>query len=183
MYLSPILYGSIRKRNIFEEAPLLFIVLFGSIPPPPPTPPQLSQHHLPNLPLRLYSPVCGRYSLPMPVDERGGLEPNNTIAGNEWASFNLFPLRMDSSYKIVRLAVLSPNFKTFKEPKNRFQGANSVRLCSLADRYDNPIPTRFLAPIDCLKIPTLYSPPLCQWWRWGRWERGAPFRTPGDNLP
>jgi hypothetical protein len=24
---------------------------------------------------------------------------------------------------------------------------------SLAGRYDNPIPTRFLAPTDCLKIP------------------------------
>jgi hypothetical protein len=39
----------------------------------------------------------------------------------------------------------SPNFLTFKEPKNRFQGTNSARLCSLAGRYDNPIPTRFLA--------------------------------------
>ncbi len=29
---------------------------------------------------------------------------------------------------------------------------NSASLCSLAGRYDNPIPTRFLAPIDCLKI-------------------------------
>ncbi len=26
-------------------------------------------------------------------------------------------------------------------------------MCSLAGRYDKPIPTRFLAPIDCLKIP------------------------------
>ncbi len=39
--------------------------------------------------------------------------------------------------------------------KNRFQGVNSARLCSLAGRYDNPIPTRFLAPIDCLKIAAL----------------------------
>ena len=31
----------------------------------------------------------------------------------------------------------------------------SASLCSLANRYDNPIPTRFLAPIDCLKIPAL----------------------------
>jgi hypothetical protein len=30
---------------------------------------------------------------------------------------------------------------------------NSASLCSLAGRYDNPIPIRFLAPIDCLKIP------------------------------
>jgi hypothetical protein len=28
-------------------------------------------------------------------------------------------------------------------------------LCSLAGRYDNPIPTHFLAPIDCSKIPAL----------------------------
>jgi hypothetical protein len=34
---------------------------------------------------------------------------------------------------------------------------NSASLSSLAGRYDNPIPTRFLAPIDCLKIPALYS--------------------------
>jgi hypothetical protein len=28
-------------------------------------------------------------------------------------------------------------------------------VCSLAGRYDNPIPTRCLTPIDCLKIPAL----------------------------
>jgi hypothetical protein len=32
---------------------------------------------------------------------------------------------------------------------------NSASLCSLAGRYDNPIPPRFLAPIDFLKIPAL----------------------------
>jgi hypothetical protein len=36
------------------------------------------------------------------------------------------------------------------EPGNRFQGMNSARLCSLAGRYDNLIPLRFLAPIDYL---------------------------------
>jgi hypothetical protein len=41
------------------------------------------------------------------------------------------------------------------EPKNRFQRINSISLCSPVDRYDNPIPTRFLAHIDCLKIPGL----------------------------
>ncbi len=30
---------------------------------------------------------------------------------------------------------------------------NSASLCSLAGRYDNPLPPRFLAPIDSLKIP------------------------------
>ncbi len=33
---------------------------------------------------------------------------------------------------------------------------NSASLSGLADRYDNPIPTWFLAPIDFLKIPALY---------------------------
>ncbi len=32
-------------------------------------------------------------------------------------------------------------------------------LCSLAGWYDNPIPTRFLSPIDCLNIPALYTSP------------------------
>ncbi len=43
---------------------------------------------------------------------------------------------------------------------NRFQGINSASLCSLAGRYDNPIPPRFLAHIDSLKIPaqgTVYT--------------------------
>jgi hypothetical protein len=39
------------------------------------------------------------------------------------------------------------------EPGNRFQGMNSASLRSLAGRYDNPIPFRFLGPKDCLKIP------------------------------
>jgi hypothetical protein len=46
-------------------------------------------------------------------------------------------------------------FKTFMEPRNRYQGMNSASLCSLAGRSDNPIPPRFLAPIDSLKSPAL----------------------------
>jgi hypothetical protein len=46
-------------------------------------------------------------------------------------------------------------FKTFKEPRNRFPGINFAGLCSLAGRYDDPIPTRFLVPIDFSKIPAL----------------------------
>ncbi len=41
------------------------------------------------------------------------------------------------------------------EPRNRCQGIISASLCSLAGRYDNPIPPWFLAPIDFLKIPAL----------------------------
>jgi hypothetical protein len=43
------------------------------------------------------------------------------------------------------------------EPRNRFQGNNSASLCRPGGRYDNPIPSRFLAPIDCLKIPAQFS--------------------------
>ncbi len=49
-----------------------------------------------------------------------------------------------------RLLTRARIFLTFKKPRNRFQGINSA---SLAGRYYNPIPTRFLAPIECLKIP------------------------------
>ncbi len=55
------------------------------------------------------------------------------------------------------------------EPRNRFQGMNSASLCFLAaaGEYDNPIPTRFLAHIDCLKIPALGASvriwkPMCE---------------------
>ncbi len=48
----------------------------------------------------------------------------------------------------------SPYFYMFMGPRNWFQGMNSASLCSLAGRYDNPIPHRFLAPIDFLKIPS-----------------------------
>ncbi len=35
----------------------------------------------------------------------------------------------------------------------RIQGIISASLCSLTGRYDNPIPTRFLSPLDRYKIP------------------------------
>jgi hypothetical protein len=37
--------------------------------------------------------------------------------------------------------------------KNRFQGNDSASPCNLVGWYDNPILTRFLASIDCRKIP------------------------------
>jgi len=39
------------------------------------------------------------------------------------------------------------------DSRNQFQAIESAWLCSLEGRYDNTIPTRFLAPIDCYKIP------------------------------
>ncbi len=38
-----------------------------------------------------------------------------------------------------------------------YQGIDPASLLSLAGRYDNPIPTWFLASIDCLKTP-IYVP-------------------------
>jgi hypothetical protein len=49
----------------------------------------------------------------------------------------------------------SSYFWTCMGPRNGLQGMNSASLCSLAGRYNNPIPTRCLAPIDFLKIPAL----------------------------
>ncbi len=46
------------------------------------------------------------------------------------------------------------------EPRNRFQEIDSASLCSLAGRYDNHIPARFLDPIACSKIPALLYPPF-----------------------
>jgi hypothetical protein len=51
----------------------------------------------------------------------------------------------------------SLNFKTYKEPRNRFKGINSASLCSLAGQYYNPIPNRFLVPKKYLKIPAQAS--------------------------
>jgi hypothetical protein len=52
---------------------------------------------------------------------------------------------------------------------------NSASQCSLADRYNNTIPTRFLAPIDCLKIPALLA---------GLYDNPVPtrFLAPIDRL-
>jgi hypothetical protein len=44
-------------------------------------------------------------------------------------------------------------FKHVKSPGIDSKEIDAAGLCSLAGRYDNPILTRFLAPIDCLKIP------------------------------
>ncbi len=63
------------------------------------------------------------------------------------------PFRVYADRNIAERKVKARIFKRFIEPRNRFQGMNSARLWSLAGRYDNPILTRFLAPIDCLRIP------------------------------
>jgi hypothetical protein len=42
-----------------------------------------------------------------------------------------------------------PEFLNYSGAQKSIPGINSS--CSRAGRYDNPIPTRFLAPIDCFK--------------------------------
>jgi hypothetical protein len=64
-------------------------------------------------------------------------------------------IHVSISLQSLPIGILSPYFLTFMETRNRFQGMNSASQCSLAGRYNNPISTRFLAPIDCLKIPAV----------------------------
>ncbi len=65
-----------------------------------------------------------------------------------------------------RSSLLSPYFYMFMGPRNWFQGINSASLCSLAGRYDKPIPPWFLAPIDFLKIPALFYSFFVHFIRW-----------------
>ncbi len=55
---------------------------------------------------------------------------------------------MDSNFSVV------PNVGLLQRQS---PGIDSASLCSLEGRYDNPIFTRFLAPIDCSKMPALLS--------------------------
>ncbi len=46
------------------------------------------------------------------------------------------------------------NFKHFKSTGIDSKESILQHICSLAGRYDNPIPTRLLAPIICSKLTT-----------------------------
>jgi hypothetical protein len=60
-----------------------------------------------------------------------------------------------SMHSECRLQTETVFLNFLKELRIQFQGIDSASLCSLASRYDNPIPTRFLEPIYCYKIPAL----------------------------
>jgi hypothetical protein len=47
-------------------------------------------------------------------------------------------------------------------PWNRFPGPINVLKYGVAGRYNNPIHTRFQAPIDCLKIPAQICEAECK---------------------
>ncbi len=53
--------------------------------------------------------------------------------------------------------VQSQNFQTLKSPRLDSKGSIPAAYEAMASRYDSPIPTWFLAPIDCLIIPALYK--------------------------
>jgi hypothetical protein len=62
-------------------------------------------------------------------------------------------------------------FKLLRSP-----WTNSARLCSLAGLYDNPIPTRFPASIECSKIPAPFSSP-----EGATQQPGSPYPTIEDR--
>ncbi len=73
---------------------------------------------------------------------------------------NPIPPRFLAPIDFSKIPALSSSVQTFKESRNRFQRITSASpWSSLAGRgrYDNPIPTWILAPIDCLKISALAS--------------------------
>ncbi len=68
------------------------------------------------------------------------------------------------TYSLLDAMTLRPEtvFLNFEEHRNRLQGIDSASQCSLSGgRYDNPLPTRFLSPIDCSKIPAQLAFYVC----------------------
>ena len=64
--------------------------------------------------------------------------------------------RVNAQKQVRNLFInLDPNLESSAGILNFKGGINSASLCSLAGQYDSPIPIRFLAPIDCSKIPAL----------------------------
>jgi hypothetical protein len=84
------------------------------------------------------------------MSEEAGIEPLC------WSFFSLLEQSMGAGNRGgigFRISPPETVFLNFSGARNRFQGIDSASLCSLAGRYDNPIPTWFLAPVDCSKIP------------------------------
>ncbi len=82
-------------------------------------------------------------------------------------------------------------FKTFMEPRNRFQGIDSASLCP-SGPAQQPYSSRFLAPLDCSKVPApcwYYKQSMGTWnqvgigllYRPTRARICKPFKEPGIN--
>jgi hypothetical protein len=57
--------------------------------------------------------------------------PNNRIFLTSLVTTFKEMLDKQSSNNLATFFILSPNFLTFKEPRNRFQGIDAVSLCNL----------------------------------------------------
>ncbi len=68
---------------------------------------------------------------------------------------NYCPPRLKELYLCTEPVLLNVYGAPELIPRNEFRQP----ICSLADRYENPIPPWCLAPIDFLKIPALYCCP------------------------
>jgi hypothetical protein len=72
-----------------------------------------------------------------------------------WSSIN-HAILSDPTYPVTTSSRTSePVFLNVYGAQEPIPRNESASLRSLAGRYDNPIPPRFLAPIDSLKIPAL----------------------------
>ncbi len=86
----------------------------------------------------------------------------------KWQFYNICIRRRSPcriySMKLLWRFILPPNLSTMSHTDTLLNRGgifkllcspeiDSASLCILAGRYENPIPTWFLAPIDCLKIP------------------------------
>ncbi len=112
---------------------LFFTLLFPLLPP-------VLTYLLPTFTALLF------FLVPRWYDDMNGMHshaPSIPFHRGTEVGFSRFPANESLRARIL---------KVYGAP-NWFQGMNSASLCSLAGRYDNPLPPRFLAPVDSFKIP------------------------------
>jgi hypothetical protein len=90
----------------------------------------------------------------MPDGGGGDLELN-TLRRQQMSgdSSAIFPLGNENTESLLRARIFTLLRSPRIDSKESFPPV--CVLCRLAGRYKNPIPTRILASIDCLKIPAL----------------------------
>ncbi len=127
------MYG-IRKS---EEEPLFFAVLrISSAPLPRPPPLKYSQYsHFPATSFLIFLPSVWQSEDCLILVWGGREESHAKLQKNIGLLFFLFNVVV--AYVRPFTNRQSPNFLTFKEPKNRFKGISSAGLCSPAGRCDN----------------------------------------------
>ncbi len=92
----------------------------------------------------------------------GDSEPNPRTHKDDnkktWDYSAIFPLGNENTESLLRARI----FKLLRSQRIDYKELilPGCVVFSLAGRYDNPIPIRFLTPIDCLKIPALAQWPF-----------------------